>query len=98
VRGRGIGGKLLEHLMARTTRPVLVGTWAAATWAIRFYQTHGFEVVPPAEKDRLLRAYWAIPERQIETSAVLVDLRWRRLHPAVATPSVATPSPQEDKP
>jgi N-acetylglutamate synthase-like GNAT family acetyltransferase len=83
VRGRGIGGKLLEDLLARTTRPVLVGTWAAATWAIRFYEAHGFQVVPQAEKDRLLRDYWAIPERQIETSTVLVDPRWRRLHPSL---------------
>jgi GNAT superfamily N-acetyltransferase len=65
--GRGIGGALLEHLAA--ARPILVGTWAAAEWAIRFYERHGFALVEhPAE---LLRAYWDIPERQIETSVVL---------------------------
>jgi len=72
VRGRGIGGRLLAHLLGATTRPVLVGTWAAATWAIRFYEQRGFELVSPAEKERLLRAYWAIPDRQIATSVVLV--------------------------
>lgn len=97
ARGQGIGGTLLEHLLARATRPVLVGTWAAATWAIGFYEKHGFRLVSPAEKDRLLREYWAILERQIETSVVLVDPRWRRLHPSFY-PSVATPSPQEDSP
>ncbi len=86
ARGRGIGGRLLVHLLAQTTRPVLVGTWAAATWAIGFYEKHGFALVPPAEKERLLRAYWAIAERQIEVSVVLVDPRWRRLNPASPTP------------
>jgi GNAT superfamily N-acetyltransferase len=65
--GRGVGGALLEHLLAAATRPVLVGTWATAEWAIRFYRRHGFE---PASQD-LLRTYWAIPERQVETSVVL---------------------------
>jgi len=91
ARGRGIGGELLAYLLAGTTRPVLIGTWAAATWAIGFYEKHGFELVSPAEKERLLRAYWAIPERQIATSVVLVDPRWRRLHP-----SPDTPQQQED--
>jgi GNAT superfamily N-acetyltransferase len=71
LRGRGIGGRLLEHLVALTDRPLLVGTWAAATWAIRFYEAHGFRLVPAEEKDRLLRKYWSIPERQIETSVVM---------------------------
>lgn len=74
---RGIGGGLLTHLLARTERPVLIGTWAAARWAIRFYEKYGFEVVEPGEKDRLLRRYWSIPERQIETSVVLADAKWR---------------------
>jgi GNAT superfamily N-acetyltransferase len=65
--GGGIGGALLEHLLRTATRPVLVGTWAAAEWAIRFYRAHGFE---PASQD-LLRTYWTIPERQIATSVVL---------------------------
>jgi len=86
LRGRGIGGRLLGHLLAQTTRPVLVGTWAAATWAIRFYERHGFRLVSRAETERLLRAYWAIPDRQIETSVVLADARWRRLHPSPDTP------------
>jgi hypothetical protein len=55
---------------------MLVGTWAAATWAIRFYEAHGFAPVEPEQKDALLRAYWSIPERQIETSVVLADPRW----------------------
>ena len=52
-------------------RPLLVGTWAAAWWAVAFYERHGFSLVTPAEKDRLLRRYWSIPERQVETSVVL---------------------------
>jgi N-acetylglutamate synthase-like GNAT family acetyltransferase len=67
----GIGGALIKHLMESATRPVLVGTWAAAEWAIAFYRRHGFELVSPEEKTRLLRRYWDIPERQIETSVVL---------------------------
>ena len=76
---KGLGGKLLAELLAQMTRPVLVGTWAAAEWAIRFYQRHGFQMVSPEEKDRLLRKYWSIPDRQIETSVVLADERWRSL-------------------
>lgn len=75
-RNGGIGGKLLAHLRTRTDRPVLIGTWAAATWAIAFYEKHGFRKVTPQEKDRLLRKYWRIPERQVETSVVLADERW----------------------
>ena len=69
--GRGIGGALLEHLLELATRPMLVGTWAAATWAISFYERYGFEYVGPERTAELLRAYWDIPERQIETSVVL---------------------------
>jgi GNAT superfamily N-acetyltransferase len=69
--GEGIGRWLLEHLTAEAERPLLVGTWAAAEWAIRFYERNGFQLVAPAEKDRLLAAYWDIPERQVETSVVL---------------------------
>lgn len=69
--GRGVGGALLEHLASRGTRPMLVGTWAAAEWAIRFYRRHGFEPVSVERKTALLREYWTIPERQIETSVVL---------------------------
>ena len=69
--GAGVGGALLRHLVAAATRPVLVGTWAAAEWAIRFYRRHGFVQVSPERKDELLRAYWDIPDRQVETSVVL---------------------------
>ena len=71
LQGSGIGSRLLAHLAQVATRPVLVGTWAAADWAIRFYQRHGFELVPEALKVTLLKTYWTIPERQIETSVVL---------------------------
>ncbi len=71
LRRRGIGGRLVEHLKSLTGRPLLIGTWASATWAIRFYEQHGFRLVSPEEKDRLLRKYWSIPERQIEASVVL---------------------------
>jgi GNAT superfamily N-acetyltransferase len=69
----GVGGALLSHLRGRSTQRMLVGTWAAAEWAIRFYQRHGFIVVSPARKVELLKAYWTIPDRQIETSVVLAD-------------------------
>ena len=72
MRNRGIGGKLLAHLLGKTDRKVLVGTWKAADWAVKFYQKHGFQLVNEEEKDRLLKTYWNIPERQIETSVVLV--------------------------
>jgi len=75
-RNHGIGAKLLSILREQTTRPILVGTWADAAWAIRFYEKHGFRPVSPEEKDRLLRRYWSIPERQIETSVVLADQKW----------------------
>ena len=75
-RNHGIGGKLLSFLQDQTTRPLLVGTWADAVWAVRFYEKHGFQVVSAQEKDRLLRKYWSIPDRQIETSVVLADQKW----------------------
>ena len=75
-RNQGIGGKLLSHLRKQTTRPILIGTWADAVWAIRFYEKHGFQLVSSEEKDRLLRKYWSVPERQIETSVVLADQKW----------------------
>jgi GNAT superfamily N-acetyltransferase len=67
----GIGGALLEHLLESTPGAILVGTWAAAGWAIDFYRRHGFVQVTPERKDELLREYWDIPERQVETSVVL---------------------------
>ena len=68
---RGIGSALLERLARPTDRPLLVGTWAAADWAIRFYERHGFDLVPRERTTELLRAYWDIPDRQVETSVVL---------------------------
>jgi GNAT superfamily N-acetyltransferase len=68
---RGVGGALLHHVTASATRPLLVGTWAAAEWAIRFYRRHGFEPVSPERTRELLRTYWSIPDRQVETSVVL---------------------------
>jgi len=73
---QGVGSRLLSHLRELTKDPVLIGTWADAVWAIRFYERHGFQVVSAEEKDRLLKKYWKIPERQIETSVVLADSKW----------------------
>ena len=68
---KGIGAKLLQHLAAQTKRPLLMGTWADAQWAIRFYEKHGFSLVSVEEKNILLRKYWSIPERaQVETCVV----------------------------
>jgi N-acetylglutamate synthase-like GNAT family acetyltransferase len=75
-RQKGIGGKLLDVLRVQTSQPLLVGTWAAATWAVRFYEKHGFRLVTPDEKDRLLRTYWHISDRQVQTSVVLADGKW----------------------
>jgi GNAT superfamily N-acetyltransferase len=70
---RGVGGGLVRHLRRQSTRRMLVGTWGAADWAIRFYRRHGFELVSPERKSVLLKAYWTIPDRQIETSVVLAN-------------------------
>jgi GNAT superfamily N-acetyltransferase len=70
-RRQGIGEKLLRHIEGLTEKPILVGTWKDASWAISFYQKNGYHQVSEEEKDRLLRKYWSIPERQIETSVVL---------------------------
>lgn len=75
-RSKGIGGSLISHLKTLTTKPTLVGTWAAAIWAIRFYEKHGFHLVDTNEKNRLLGKYWSITERQTETSVVLADYKW----------------------
>jgi GNAT superfamily N-acetyltransferase len=75
---QGIGAKLLLHLLDLADGPVLIGTWEDAAWAIRFYQKHGFQMVGSQEKNRLLRKYWSIPERQVETSVVLADATWQR--------------------
>lgn len=75
-RGQGIGGELLGRIMDQATKPILIGTWADAVWAVRFYENHGFKVVSTREKETLLRKYWNVPDRQIETSVVLADQRW----------------------
>jgi GNAT superfamily N-acetyltransferase len=69
----GIGSALLEHLRGLASGQLLVGTWAAARWAIRFYERHGFQLVDPRRTALLLKSYWTIPERQIETSVVLAS-------------------------
>ena len=73
---QGIGGKLLSYLRAQTARPILIGTWREASWAIRFYENHGFRLVSLEEKERLLKKYWSVPERQIQASVVLADQNW----------------------
>ncbi len=76
----GIGGRLLFELCRQNDRPMLIGTWADAVWAIRFYEKHGFKMVSQREKNRLLKKYWSIPARQVETSVVLADRKWFDLH------------------
>ncbi len=76
---QGIGGSLLANLRGQTDRPILMGTWTDAIWAIRFYEKHGFRLLSSEEKDRVLRKYWSIPERQTETSVVLADQKWFNL-------------------
>jgi GNAT superfamily N-acetyltransferase len=76
---QGIGAQLLTHLRTLTDRPVLIGTWADAVWAIRFYERHGFRLADPGEKGRLLKKYWTVPERQIQTSVVLADAGWQKV-------------------
>src|SRR6185312_15112398 len=75
-RQHGIGTQLLTYLRSLTARPILIGTWADALWAIAFYQKHGFRLLTPQEKNHLLKLYWTIPQRQIETSVVLADSNW----------------------
>lgn len=77
---RGIGTRLLSHLRELAKGPVLIGTWADAAWAIRFYEMHGFQIIGTQEKERLIRQYWKVSERQIETSVILADPKWRELH------------------
>jgi N-acetylglutamate synthase-like GNAT family acetyltransferase len=76
---KGVGTTLLRQVASLTPKPILIGTWADASWAIEFYQRNGFTVVPHDEKEQLLRTYWSIPERQIPTSVVLADERWTAL-------------------
>ena len=83
----GIGTTLLRHVESLIEKPILIGTWAAASWAIEFYRRNGFTLVSNDDKDRLLRTYWSIPARQIETSVVLADRRWRETQLQASTVS-----------
>jgi N-acetylglutamate synthase-like GNAT family acetyltransferase len=80
----GVGTRLLRHVESLVDEPLLIGTWAAASWAIEFYRRNGFTVVSSEDKDRLLRTYWSIPVRQIETSVVLANSRWFDTQPAAS--------------
>ena len=71
--GRGIGSALIASLRTRTARPILIGTWAAATWAVGFYERHGFRLTSERAKDALLQTYWTVPARQREVSVVLAS-------------------------
>jgi len=84
---RGIGEKLLHHSQNMTEKPILIGTWAAASWAVSFYQKNGYTLVSKEEKNRLLRRYWSIPERQVETSVVLANQTWHQAEPEDSTES-----------
>ena len=79
---QNIGKKLLSELRRQTARPILIGTWADAVWAIRFYEKNAFKQVSEIEKERLLKKYWSIPARQVETSVVLADQKWFDLQKA----------------
>ena len=76
---KGVGTHLLRHFQGLAKKPVLIGTWAAATWAIDFYRRNGFTVTTEKQKNRLLQTYWSIPARQVETSVVLADERWMEM-------------------
>jgi N-acetylglutamate synthase-like GNAT family acetyltransferase len=76
IRNHGVGTRLLRHLEILTNNPILIGTWANAVWVISFYQKNGYQLVTSEEKNRLLKQYWSIPERQVETSVVLADQKW----------------------
>jgi GNAT superfamily N-acetyltransferase len=76
ARRGGIGTRLLEYLEGLTERPILIGTWAAAVWAISFYEKNGYTLLPREEGWRLLGKYWSIPRRQTETSVVLANRAW----------------------
>jgi N-acetylglutamate synthase-like GNAT family acetyltransferase len=84
---RGIGEKLLQHLQNMTEKPILIGTGAAASWAVSFYQKNGYTLVSGQEKNRLLNKYWSIPERQVETSVVLANQTWFQVQSKEATES-----------
>jgi GNAT superfamily N-acetyltransferase len=94
VQRKGVGTGLLRHVESLTDKPVLIGTWADASWAIEFYRRNGFSVVQNSDRDRLLRTYWSIPARQIETSVVLADRRWMQ----AAQQGAAKDAPQVARP
>jgi N-acetylglutamate synthase-like GNAT family acetyltransferase len=77
-RKKGIGSLLLKELIKDSKKPVLIGTWKAAHWAISFYEKHGFSLVDEEEKNRLLKKYWTIPDRQVETSVVLAVKKYKK--------------------
>jgi N-acetylglutamate synthase-like GNAT family acetyltransferase len=79
-RNQGIGARLLRFLESATDKPILIGTWAAAAWAVAFYQKNGYRLVSEEEKNHLLRKYWTISDRQVETSVVLADTKWTNCH------------------
>jgi len=95
AQARGIGTRLLSHLRRLAKNPLLIGTWADAAWAIHFYEKHGFKLLSQSEKDRLLRKYWTIPERQAETSVVLASPEWLNAH---APRSLQAPQMQSESP
>jgi len=76
VQKQGIGAGLLHHFEKATEKPILIGTWADASWAISFYRKNGYQLVSPEEKTRLLKKHWTIPDRQVDTSVVLADRKW----------------------
>ncbi len=88
-----MGTKLLRHVQGLVKKPVLIGTWAAASWAIDFYRRNGFTVVSERDKDHLLKKYWSISVRQIETSVVLADEFWRQRRAAIVRPGLADSEP-----
>jgi N-acetylglutamate synthase-like GNAT family acetyltransferase len=74
LRNHGVGSQLLHRLEAMTDKPILIGTWAAATWAVTFYEKNGYRLVSTEEKNHLLKQYWNIPDRQVETSVILTSV------------------------
>ena len=79
-RKQGAGTRLLRHLEQTTSKPILVGTWADATWAIRFYEKNGYRLLSGKDAERLLKQYWSIPDRQVTTSVVLANARWEPIN------------------
>jgi len=77
-RKKGIGTLLLQELIKDAKKPILIGTWKAADWAIRFYEKHDFRLMEEEEKNSILKKYWTIPDRQVEASVVLVDRKYRK--------------------